>query len=208
MTRRIVSFEPYGCTMNHGEARLAGQMLEEIGYEVRPPKGGLADPSSDIVLLFTCDVIETTQRRMWRRMEEITRDGKDLVVAGCLASIDGDRILERYPEAKILGSMGVPELCSSMNDLFSTGTAPGIDHPGPDGRMDTIVPIANGCLGSCSYCITRVARGPLRSYPVDKIIGRIRKGVLSGRKEVLLTSQDTGVYGLDIGGIDLGGLLS
>ncbi|MCX7765416.1 MAG: MiaB/RimO family radical SAM methylthiotransferase [Candidatus Sumerlaeia bacterium] len=60
--------------------------------------------------------------------------------------------------------------------------------------------MAQGCLGECSYCQTRLARGELHSYPIDRIIARIKRSVTrDGIKEIWLTAQDTGAYGLDIG---------
>ena len=57
--------------------------------------------------------------------------------------------------------------------------------------------ISNGCMGNCSYCITRLARGRLHSYPASKIRSGIREALRDGKKEIFLTSQDNGVYGMD-----------
>jgi MiaB-like tRNA modifying enzyme len=62
-----------------------------------------------------------------------------------------------------------------------------------------IVPIATGCLGSCAYCITKLARGGLRSRPVEKVVGSVRTLVSRGPREIQLTAQDTASYGSDIG---------
>jgi MiaB-like tRNA modifying enzyme len=61
------------------------------------------------------------------------------------------------------------------------------------------VPISEGCLGYCSYCAARIARGRLRSYPAEHIIKEIEECIRDGFKEIQLTAQDTGVYGFDIG---------
>jgi MiaB-like tRNA modifying enzyme len=63
--------------------------------------------------------------------------------------------------------------------------------------IDSIVPIATGCMGQCTYCITRLARGELRSYPEEQIIQNISSAVSAGHYEVRLTAQDTGCYGFD-----------
>jgi MiaB-like tRNA modifying enzyme len=62
-----------------------------------------------------------------------------------------------------------------------------------------ILPIAQGCLGACSYCITRFARGKLLSYPVDELLAEFEKRLKRGAKEILVTAQDTACYGRDIG---------
>src|SRR5439155_18972802 len=60
-----------------------------------------------------------------------------------------------------------------------------------------IVPIAQGCAGRCTYCITRVARGRVASYPIDRIVAEVRRHVDHGVREIKLTGQDTAAYGLD-----------
>ena len=62
-----------------------------------------------------------------------------------------------------------------------------------------VVPISQGCLGTCTYCITRQARGSLASYPPDDILHLVRTALASGYTEIRLTSQDTAIYGLDKG---------
>ncbi len=69
-----------------------------------------------------------------------------------------------------------------------------------------MIKIADGCLGSCSYCIVRRARGRLRSRPPGEVVAAVRRAVMAGAAEILLTAQDTGAYGKDIGR-DLPGLI-
>jgi threonylcarbamoyladenosine tRNA methylthiotransferase CDKAL1 len=69
----------------------------------------------------------------------------------------------------------------------------------PVNPVVSVVPISYGCLGNCSYCCVRFARGELRSCSVDEVVERVRRDVVSGVKEVWLTSQDTACYGRDSG---------
>jgi len=62
-----------------------------------------------------------------------------------------------------------------------------------------IVPISRGCLGACTFCKTKDARGNLVSYPIEEIKDIVEKAIKDDVKEVWLTSQDTGCYGFDIG---------
>lgn len=61
-----------------------------------------------------------------------------------------------------------------------------------------IVPINTGCLGSCTYCKTKHARGKLGSYSPEAIVNSCMKATKEGVKEIWLTSEDTGAYGRDI----------
>jgi threonylcarbamoyladenosine tRNA methylthiotransferase CDKAL1 len=62
-----------------------------------------------------------------------------------------------------------------------------------------IVPLSTGCLGSCTYCKTKHARGVLGSYAPEAIVARVQKALAEGVKEIWLSSEDTGAYGRDIG---------
>jgi MiaB-like tRNA modifying enzyme len=61
------------------------------------------------------------------------------------------------------------------------------------------IAICSGCLGSCAYCATKLAKGKLKSYSIAEIVAAVKKAVENGAKKILLTAQDTGVYGQDIG---------
>ena len=61
-----------------------------------------------------------------------------------------------------------------------------------------IVPLSTGCLGSCTYCKTKHARGVLGSYPPDEILKRVEQSIREGVTEIWLSSEDTGAYGRDI----------
>jgi MiaB/RimO family radical SAM methylthiotransferase len=62
-----------------------------------------------------------------------------------------------------------------------------------------IVQLAQGCAGRCTYCITRLARGPLKSFPEDEILRQVRAFVRAGACEIQLTAQDAGAWGMDTG---------
>ena len=62
-----------------------------------------------------------------------------------------------------------------------------------------IVPISLGCTGNCTYCATKFARGKIRSYKIEDIIKQIDFAIKDKAKEVWITSQDTGAYGIDVG---------
>ncbi len=196
--------------MNQGEADAARRLLSSLGHEVVPGPEEDGRGPSDAVIIFTCDVISSTERRMWKRMMEVGASGRKLFVAGCLAVIEADRIASELPDACILDTMGLPSVEASISEHFKvcSGTGP-VQGGGAAKRLEHVVPISTGCLGSCSYCITRSARNGLISNRPDRIINMVQSGVYAGRKEVLLTCQDTAAYGSDlhIDGADLGSLL-
>lgn len=189
--------ETYGCTMNFGEGRELAETMASLGHE----EAGSVD-EADIVILNTCTVVDTTERRMLSRMTELRRLGKEVVATGCLAKVQPRRIEIRMPGAPIVPPEDYGGFRGMMESRFGIAGPPvQVSHP-----KDAILPISQGCLGNCSYCITRLARGGLRSYPQDALKSRFDGFVSGGASEVLLTSQDTACYGFDTG-TDLGALL-
>jgi MiaB-like tRNA modifying enzyme len=185
--------------MNQGEgAELAGR-LAALGHQI------VADPSeADLVVLNTCTVIKETENRMLKRMAELSGQRKKLIVVGCMASVQPDEIVKHAPSALIMAPRDYPSFSSLVESTFGRGEAlPVLVQPS---SVTSVLPVAQGCIGACSYCITRFARGTLASYPVEEIIAAARSALGSGARELLVTAQDTACYGFDAG-IDLSYLL-
>lgn len=179
--------EAYGCTLNFGESREIEEMLASAGWEIASSPDG-----ADLVVLATCVVIDTTERAMLRRLKELSGAPR-LVVTGCMATACREKAERVVPHAEFV----------SPGDLDGFAARLGI---GPlasprEFRADSyaIVPIATGCRGNCAYCITRLARGVLRSRPQAQIIKAIEAAASSGPREIQLTAQDTASYGVDLG---------
>lgn len=186
--------EAYGCTQNYGEARLMSEALAGQGHTITP-----SEDEADAHVLVTCTVIEKTERKMVRRMTELAAHDKPLVVAGCMAAAQRDRVRAIAPKARILPPRKWPQIV----ELLDAGTACGDRAADIEsqsfGWHDAIVPIAQGCAGRCTYCITRVARGLVTSYPISNLVEQVGRYVGRGVREIKLTGQDTGAYGLDMG---------
>ena len=158
-----------------------------------------SEKDADAHVLVTCTVVETTERKMIRRMTELAAYEKPLIVAGCMAAAQRQRVLETVPRAKLLPPRKWPQIV----ELLDAGTACGDRSADIEsqsfGWHDAIVPIEQGCVGRCTYCITRVARGRVASYPIEAVVEQVRRSVDRGMKEIKLTGQDTAAYGLDAG---------
>lgn len=192
-----VYVESYGCAMNLADGRLMAELLAEAGHTIvdRPEE-------ADVIILNTCTVRADTERRMLKRLEELRAYGKRLVVAGCLASAQPGLVYKLAPEASLLAAWAV----EAVREVVEADGPVYVLEPRPRERLPRLldgvkitIPIAEGCLGSCAYCIVRVARGPLRSYRSEAIVRAVREAVKRGAREIRLTAQDTGVYGRDIG---------
>lgn len=178
--------EAYGCALSYGEAREIEDLLAGLGWDLVD-----SPDASDLNVLVTCVVVQKTERAMLKRVEALS-SGPKLIVTGCLATAGRERAESFAPDAAFVPP-GDIEAISSI-----AGRAGPARGPVPQ-RPFEIVPLASGCAGDCSYCITKLARGNIRSRPADRIVSQVERAVASGPKEVQLTAQDTAAYGSDIG---------
>lgn len=182
--------ESYGCTMNFGEGRKLSEDMASMGYvEVDS-----AD-KADIVVLNTCTVVETTEKHMISRIAELKKVGKKIVVTGCMAKAQPQRIEIRLPDSPIIPPENYDNFVSIISSKYGIAGEP---QPYFKDKC-AILPIAQGCLGHCSYCITKFARGDLVSYPEKNLKDRFDRFVDDGATEILITAQDTACYGHDTG---------
>ncbi len=199
-----VAFEAYGCTLSYGESRKTRLLAEEAGFETTDDA-----TSAPLVVVHSCTVIGRTERSMLKRVDDLSMSGRMVLLAGCLPRAQAEHVEELSED------MIVPVLGHEPSDVLRTLKnidesllddpmfLPGVlshtgSQPDPTRRTDAIVPIASGCLGRCTYCITRLAWGPLRSTPMEDVMGTARDWFALGFREVQLTAQDTGAWGRDL----------
>jgi len=182
-----VYLEAYGCTMNFAETSMLREAYRISGYDiVESPE------DADLVVVGSCVVIEHTERKVLKRIKEFVSMGKRVVVTGCMP-------LARAELLEGLDVVGIPSVeIEERYEEIGLQVNP-YDCIPKLNRVDVAIPIAQGCLGNCSYCITKLARGNLKSKSVDYIVNYARRAILMGYKEIRLTAQDTGDYGKDIG---------
>ena len=200
-----VYVETYGCALNKADTEIMLGILVKNGVEV---VNSIDD--ANIIIVNTCGVKLPTETKILRRLGELRNFSKPIIVAGCLPKISLEKIKKVLPNyAAILGPDSyekLPEIVFQIingrrgiisldNDFLPRLTLPSVKmHP-----TIGIVPISQGCLGNCSYCAVKLARGRLKSYSPEEIVEKVRKLLQEGCKEIWLTAQDTAVYGIDIG---------
>jgi MiaB-like tRNA modifying enzyme len=174
---RSVYIETYGCRYNFGDT---AKLIEILKY-----KGSTfvdSAEAADAVIINTCIVVGPTERRMLRRLSRF-RD-YDLYVTGCMPEVQRDAIFAVCTPT-ILPSETIHKEYQSIRTVGGGGVA--------------IVQVAQGCLGRCTYCLTRIARGSLKSFPEEEIQAEILKHANTGTPEIQITAQDVSCWGRDIG---------
>jgi len=170
--------ETYGCSHNTADSEAIAGVLSEEHEQVDRAE------DADIIVVNTCIVKSPTENKVRDAIKKYAATGKKLIVAGCMPEAQRDIVEGVAPEAEIWGvkhSEVLKEPRIRANKVVG------------------IVPISSGCVGECTYCIVRFARGRLMSYPMKDVVGAVKHSVEEGCREIWITSQDTGAYGIDIG---------
>ena len=197
-----VYIETYGCALNRADTSLMKALLQECGCEV---VSNIYD--ADVIVVNTCTVRLDTEQRILKRLKKIKeivkRTNAKLIIAGCMVSAQPYTLHKLVPEASLVSPQNIHRICevvwSKNNELLIRGERSTSRLPLHIEGKVAVIPIAEGCLGNCAYCITKIARRRLRSYPLQLVVNAVREAVRRGAVEIDLTAQDTTSYGLDLG---------
>ncbi|BCS90876.1 MAG: 2-methylthioadenine synthetase [Candidatus Micrarchaeota archaeon] len=192
-----VAIETYGCTLNQADSDIIRSILENNGIEI-------TEDGEDVRIINTCTVKSTTEQKILNRIR--TLRSKKLIVTGCMASANKDLILKAAPKASILTASNIADIADAVRSVYngkqiikdSIKIDDRISYLEPRGVIARI-PISEGCLSNCSFCETKLARGPLHSFDISLIRKAVEISLRNGAKEIQLTAQDVGAYGRDKG---------
>jgi threonylcarbamoyladenosine tRNA methylthiotransferase CDKAL1 len=193
-----ILIETYGCTMNQADSDMIEGILRERGY----PVSALED-EADVIILNTCTVKGPTENRILERIKRLGSLDKKLVVAGCM-SVNQDKV-RKITDAPIVWPGAIGRIGEAVEDALCSQVTEYKDAERKEGLPAIVtkpimrLAIAEGCVGMCSFCQTKLARPGLRSMRPQAVLKRIADGLAAGAKEIQLTAMDTGAYGLDIG---------
>jgi MiaB-like tRNA modifying enzyme len=211
-----IIIETYGCTANHNDSEIVAGILRRKGFNV--VFCDALKNSGDLAIINTCVVKEPTLKKMERRIYELLKRYRLLVVTGCMANVYREKILEIKEKVEkengkrfllILPNYGIKNVDKVVRDLIKKEKGLNIVEREKEEKVNLdkirinrvigISQIAYGCSSYCSFCITKLAKGALKSYSKRKIIENVKKDLNDGCKEIWLTATDLACYGLDKG---------
>ena len=173
--------------------------LRSEGYQLSADYAG-----ADVVVVNTCGFLNSAKQESLDAIGEAMAKNGRVVVTGCLG-VEKERILAAHPGVlAVTGPHQYEAVVAAVHEAAPPLHDPFLDLVPPEGlhltpRHYAYLKISEGCNNRCSFCIIPQLRGRLASRPIAHVLAEAERLVKAGVKELLVISQDTSAYGLDIG---------
>ena len=173
--------------------------LRAEGYVLSPDYAG-----ADAVVVNTCGFLNSAKEESLQAIGEALAENGRVIVTGCLG-VEADRIRDQYPDVlAVTGPHQYEAVVKAVHDAVPRLHDPFVDLVPPQGvrltpRHYAYLKISEGCNHACSFCIIPHMRGPLQSRSFADVMREAERLVAAGVQELLVISQDTSAYGLDLG---------
>ena len=205
-----------GCKLNFSETSTFGKLLEEMGVSQ-----AAAGEQADICLINTCSVTEVADHKCRQIIHRMTRNhpGALVVVTGCYAQLESERVSQIDGVDLVLGSNEKASLISFLSDAFVRKNS--LEHPqealhehhsvktkdirsfqpscSKGNRTRYFLKVQDGCDYFCTYCTIPYARGFSRNPSVSSLVEQARQAAAEGAKEIVLTGVNIGDFGKTTG---------
>jgi len=187
-----------GCPKNLVDSERIMTKLRSEGYAMSPDYAG-----ADVVLVNTCGFLDSAKEESLEAIGEAIAENGRVVVTGCMGK-EAEAIRARFPQVlAISGAHQYEEVVAAVHEAAPPIPSPFIDLVPEAGlkltpRHYSYLKISEGCNHRCAFCIIPSIRGDLVSRRPDAILREAEKLVAAGTKELLVISQDTSAYGVDI----------
>ena len=200
-----VYIESYGCTFNKADGQIIAGNLQENDIDIVD-----SIEEADVIIVNTCYVKLPTENKVTYKIQKLQKDfpDKKIIVGGCMVEIDPEKLDKIGPNCSWIGPHQLNKAADVVNGTYcgevirecGFSKEPKVGVPKvTDDSLVHIIQICEGCLGACTFCCTRFARGPLNSYPIEDIVAEAKKAIENGACEIQLTAQDTAAFGRDSG---------
>jgi ribosomal protein S12 methylthiotransferase len=208
MKKPRIGIVTLGCPKNATDTEVMLGLLNKEGFQVT-----FDNDEADICLVNTCAFIEDARKESVRALVEMSAEGKEIVITGCLAQHFKEELLAEIPEARaVVGTGDIGKIVDVVKAISEDSSLRVVEVSDvPNDHDQTVLPrlsigmgasaylkIAEGCDHNCSFCIIPILRGRFRSRTIESLVKEASWLVSQGIREIILISQDSTYYGLDI----------
>ncbi len=193
-----VGFVSLGCAKALVDSERILTRLRAEGYDMAPDYGG-----ADLVIVNTCGFLDSAREESLSAIGEALNDNGKVIVTGCLGA-EPEVITSKYPNVlAVTGPQHYEAVMDAVHKALPPAHDPYLDLLPPGGvkltpRHYAYLKISEGCNNRCSFCIIPSMRGDLVSRPVGDVLREAETLAKAGVKELLVISQDTSAYGVDV----------
>lgn len=195
-----VGFVSLGCPKALVDSEQILTQLRAEGYDISP-----SYEDADLVVINTCGFIDSAVEESLDAIGEALAENGKVIVTGCLGAKDGGDVVKRaHPQVlAVTGPHALPEVMAAVHMHLPQPHDPYTSLIPPQGirltpRHYAYVKISEGCNHRCTFCIIPSMRGDLVSRPVNQVMQEAENLVNAGVRELLVISQDTSAYGVDV----------
>ena len=198
MSAPQIGFISLGCPKALVDSERIITKLRSEGYEIVPTY-----QDSDLVVVNTCGFIDAAVEESLDSIGEALAQNGKVIVTGCLGAREQE-IRDRHPQVlKITGAHALEEVVSAVHEHLPPLHDPYTSLIPPQGikltpRHYAYLKISEGCNHRCTFCIIPSMRGDLVSRPIGEVMGEAQRLAEAGVRELLVVSQDTSAYGVDV----------
>ncbi|MEA5536153.1 30S ribosomal protein S12 methylthiotransferase RimO [Crocosphaera sp. XPORK-15E] len=203
-----IAISHLGCEKNRIDSEHMLGLLTQAGYSV-----DANEELADYVIVNTCSFIQEARQESVRTLVELAEANKKIIISGCMAQHFQGELLEELPEAVALVGTGDYQKIVDIIQRVETGERVTEVSQNPEFIADETIPryrttnegvaylrVAEGCDYRCAFCIIPHLRGNQRSRSIESIVIEAQQLVDQGVQEIILISQITTNYGLDLYG--------
>jgi ribosomal protein S12 methylthiotransferase len=193
-----VSFVSLGCPKALVDSERIITRLRAEGYELARDHAG-----ADLVIVNTCGFLDSAQAESLGAIGEALAENGRVIVTGCMGA-EPEKITLRYPDVlAVTGPQQYESVLETVHRVLPPKHDPFLDLVPPEGikltpRHYAYLKISEGCNNRCTFCIIPRLRGDLVSRPAADVLREAERLVAAGVKEILVISQDTSAYGVDL----------
>ena len=191
-----------GCPKNLVDSERILSRLRADGYDMSPDYAG-----ADVVLVNTCGFLDSAKAESLEAIGEAIAENGRVIVTGCMGR-EAEVIRDRFPQVlAVTGAHQYEQVVEAVHEAAPPAPSPYLDLV-PQARADlglkltprhySYLKISEGCNHRCAFCIIPQIRGDLVSRRPDAILREAEKLIAAGTRELLVISQDTSAYGLDL----------